>query len=131
MKYLCLGYLDREKMDALNQDEVDAVMRECGPHLAALYRTDQVIVDAGLEPETKCLRRVNGKVTCTDGPFSETKEMIGGAFIIEARDMEDAIRVASLHPTTCINRGEQLGFAIEIRPIHYFEVRSPNFDTAQ
>jgi len=125
VKYLCLGYFDPEKMDARPKAETDAVMRECQPHLEELYRSGQVIVDAGLTLETKCLRRVDGKVRITDGPFIETREMIGSAFLIEAQDMEEAIRVASLHPTTQVSGGEQFGWGIEIRPIHYFEMSEP------
>ena len=125
MKYLCLGYFDPEKMNARPKAEIDAVMRECQPHMEELYKSGQLIIDAGLTLETKCLRRVNGKVGITDGPFIETKEIIGSAFFIEARDMEEAIRVASLHPTTQVSAGEQFGWRIEIRPIHYFEMREP------
>ncbi|MGM0881538.1 MAG: YciI family protein [Bacillota bacterium] len=121
MQFLCLGYLDSAKMDALPKEEIDSVMRECQPHLEELYMSGQVMIDAGLSSETKCLRRANGKVKITDGPFIETKEMIGSAFLIEAKDMEEAIRIASLHPTVQLNAGEQFGWGIEIRPIHYFK----------
>ena len=125
MKYLCLGYFDPEKMNVRPRAEIDAVMRECQPHMEELYKSGQLIIDAGLTLETKCLRRVNGKVRITDGPFIETKEIIGSAFFIEARDMEEAIRVASLHPTTQVSAGEQFGWRIEIRPVDYFEMRKP------
>ncbi|MFE5319289.1 YciI family protein [Paenibacillus sp. NPDC056579] len=123
MKFLCLGYLDSAKMDSRPKDEIDAIMYECPPHLENFYKSGQVIIDAGLSSETKCLRRANGKVKVTDGPFIETKEMIGSAFLIEARDMEEAIRIASLHPTVQVGAGEQFGWGIEIRPINYFESR--------
>lgn len=125
MKYLCFGYFDPEKMDTRPKTEIDAVMRECQPHMEELYKSGQVIVDAGLDLETKCLRRMNGKVKITDGPFVKTKAMIGSAFVIDAQDMEEAIRVASLHPTTQVSVGEEFGWGIEIRPIHYFENRDP------
>ncbi|RCW48607.1 YciI family protein [Paenibacillus prosopidis] len=121
MKYLCLGYLEPEKMNARPKAEIDAVMSECQPHLEELYKSGQLIIDAGLSFETKSLRWLNGKVTVIDGPFIETKEMLGSAFLIEARDMEEAIRVASLHPTTQVGAGEQFGWRIEIRPFHYFK----------
>jgi hypothetical protein len=59
----------------------------------------------------------------TDAPFVETKELIGSAFLIEAQDMKDAIQIASLHPTTQVAEGEEFGWRIEIRPVHYFEKR--------
>ncbi|BFT72643.1 YciI family protein [Paenibacillus sp. P36] len=123
MKFLCLGYLEPEKMDARPKHEIDVIMSECSHQLENFYSSGQVVIDAGLSSETKCLRRANGKVRVTDGPFIETKEMIGSAFLIEAQDMEEAIRIASLHPTVQVASGEQFGWGIEIRPIHYFESR--------
>ncbi len=91
------------------------------PHLEKLYDSGKVLIDTGLELETKSLRRVNGKVAVTDGPFTETKELIGSIFLIEAENMDEAIQLASLHPTTQVSRGENLGWRIEIRPVHYFK----------
>lgn len=130
MQFLCLGYLDAGKMDARPKDEIQAIMQQCPPHLENFYKSGQVMVDAGLTSETIGLRRVNGKVKVTDGPFIETKEMIGGAFLIEARNMEEAIRIASMHPTVQIDAGEQLGWRMEIHPIHYFKLAVTNSETA-
>ena len=121
MKFLCLGYLDREKMLDVPQSEIDAIMRECRPYSEKLYNTGQVIIDTGLEAVGKSVRRVNGTLTITDGPFIETKEIIGGAFLIEANDMDEAVRIASLHPAVQMTVGEQFGWGIEIRPLHTFE----------
>ncbi|WP_368298003.1 YciI family protein [Cytobacillus firmus] len=123
MKYLCLGYFDPEKMDASPKAEIETVLSECQPHLKELYKSGQVIMDVGVELEVKCLKRMNGKVEVTEGPFAKTNEMIGSVFIIEALDIKEAIRVASLHPTTQLDAGEQFNWRIEIRPIHYFEKR--------
>ncbi|SEN49923.1 YciI family protein [Paenibacillus sp. OV219] len=123
MQFLCLGYLEPAKMDARPKDEINAVMNECMPHLDNFYKSGQVLVDAGLASEAKCLRRESGIVKVMDGPFIETKEMIGSAFLIEAQDMDEAIRIASLHPSVQIGAGEQFGWGIEIRPIHYFKMR--------
>ncbi|REE94618.1 hypothetical protein A8990_101414 [Paenibacillus taihuensis] len=123
MKFLCLGYLNSEKMDARPKDEIEAIMQECPPHLEKFYGSGQVILDAGLSAETKCLRLARGNLKVMDGPFIESKEMIGSAFLIEAQDMEEAIRIASLHPAVQIGAGEQFGWGIEIRPIHYYESR--------
>jgi hypothetical protein len=121
MIFLCMGYLIPEKMDARPNAEIKAVLSECQPHLEKFYDSKKVLIDAGLEPEIKTLRRVNGKVTVTDGPFTETKELIGSIFLIEAEDMDEAIQLASLHPTTQVSRGEEFGWRIEIRPVHYFK----------
>jgi hypothetical protein len=121
MKFLCLGYLDVKAMDALPESDLDAIMKQCWPHMKVMYATGQVLVDAGLEAAGKHLRREGGAITVTDGPYAEAKELIGGAVLIEAKDMEDAIRVASLHPALQLAEGERLGWRMEVRPLHYFE----------
>ena len=123
MKFLCLGYFDKNKMDSRPQSEIDAIMQECRPYLENFYRTGQVIVDAGLEAAGKNVRRVNGKITITGGPFTETKELVGGASLIEANDMDEAIRIASLHPAVQMAVGEHFGWRIVVRPVHTFEGR--------
>ena len=63
----------------------------------------------------------DGGTTVTDGPYAEAKEVVGSFFVIEADDMEDAVRVASLHPAA--RWGRHLGFGVEVLPIEYW--RSP------
>ena len=96
-------------------------MSKCPPHDAALRASGHLMMQASLGPvrETTNLRPRNGKVSITDGPFAETKEMVGGFFIIEAKDLNEAIRVASLHPAAHL--GEEVGWGIEVRPIGYFD----------
>ena len=120
MKYLCLAYYDEKAFEALSKCELDALVRQCPPHDAALRASGHLIVQAslGLSRETTCIRPRNGKVSITDGPFTETKELVGGFFVIEARDLNEAIRVASLHPAAHL--GERVGWGIEVRPIGFF-----------
>jgi hypothetical protein len=121
MKFLCIGYLRPEKMDERSKDEIEAIMSECGPHLHKFYKTGKVLMDVGVERVVKSLRRENGEVKVMDNPLVQTNEMIGSVFLIEANDIEEAISIASLHPTAQLNVGEELGWRIEIRPVHYFE----------
>lgn len=121
MIFLCMGYFDPKKMDARPRAEIEAVMNECQPHIEKFYESGKVLIDAGLDSETKSLRRENGKVIVTEGPITETKERIGSIFIFEAESMDEAIQLASLHPTTQVNRGEEFGWSIEIRPVHFFK----------
>lgn len=121
MIFLCMGYYNAEKMDARPSAEIEAVMEECQPHIETFYNSGKVLLDAGLETETKNLRRSDGKIMVTDGPFTESKELIGSIFIIEAEDMDEAIQLASTHPTTQVSQGEEFGWRIEIRPVHYFK----------
>ncbi len=126
MKFLCIGYFDATKMGARPKEEIDALMEQCRPHLDELYASGQVICDIGVLDGGKCLRRVNGVVTAADNPAPKGDEAIGGAFLIEAHDMDDAIRVASLHPATRIPEGEKLGWHTEIRPVYLFKTPGDN-----
>jgi len=115
MKYLCLAYGDQSKMEALSKAEFEALVAKCGPMDEELRRTGQVVTTESLEWATTTIRTRNGKQVVTDGPFVETKEKVGGLFIIEARDLNEAIRIASLHPAAHLGEGQ--GWAIEVRPI--------------
>lgn len=123
MKYLCLGYLDKEKMDALPKERIDALMLECQPHLEELSNSGHMVVDAGVAQEVKSLKRVDGKIQVGDGLLTQTEKMIGSAFILEARNIEEAIQVASLHPTVQVSLGEPLGWEIEVRQIDSFDMK--------
>ncbi len=105
MKYLCLVYLEEQKLRAVPDSECMA----CG---VELRKSGLLIAAEALQPvETATTVRVrNGKVSITDGPFTETKEMLAGFYLIEARDLNDAIRVASKIPPA--REG-----SIELRPI--------------
>ena len=121
MKYLCLAYYNEKKFEALSQSEVDAVVSQCPAHDAELRNSGHLIMQASLGPAraTTTVRPRNGKPFITDGPFTETKEQVGGFFIIEARDLNEAILVASKHPAAQL--GEKMGWGIEVRPIEGFE----------
>jgi hypothetical protein len=121
VKYLCLAYYDEKKFAALSEAEVHAIVSKCPPHDEALRKSGHLIVQASLGPTdaTTTVRPKNGKPSITDGPYAETKEQVGGFFIIEARDLNEAIRVASMHPAAHL--GERVGWGIEIRPIEGFE----------
>ena len=122
MKYLCLGYFDPERMDACPSEQVERAMRRCQPHLEELYGSGQVILDAGVARESHSLRRVGADVKVAEGRFATGTARIGSAFLIEADDIEHAIRIALLHPTTRLDEGEAWGWGLEIRPLHYFEL---------
>jgi hypothetical protein len=121
MKYLCLAYYDVKAFEALSGAELDAIVSRCPPHDEALRRSGHLVVQAslGLPRASTTIQPRGGKPVVTDGPFTETKEQVGGFFIIEARDLNEAIRVASKHPAA--NLGEQVGWAVEVRPIEGYE----------
>lgn len=115
MKYLCLLYGNQQKVSKLTTDEFNAVVERCKVHDAELRRTGAVTSIHSLEWDVTTVSPRDGKPTVTDGPFVETRDVVGSFMVIEARDLNDAIRIASLHPAA--NMGEDLGWGIEIRPI--------------
>jgi hypothetical protein len=115
MKYLCLAYGDQQKMEALSKGEFETLVSKCRAHDEELRKSGHVVLTESLEWGSTTIRPRNGKAVTTDGPFVETREKVGGLFVIEARDLNEAIRVASLHPAAHL--GEHLGWAIEVRPI--------------
>jgi hypothetical protein len=112
MKYLCLVYHEESKVDALPESEYDAIVSEVLDYREDLRQSGHYITSSPLQSvQTATTIRVrNGKVAITDGPFAETKEQLGGFYLIEARDLNDAIRVASKMPPA------RLG-CIEVRPL--------------
>jgi hypothetical protein len=112
MRYLCLVYQNEEMVDALPGSEHDAVVGDGLAFDDELRSSGRVVASDFLQPvRTATTVRVrNGRVTLTDGPFAETNEQLGGFYVIEARDLNDAIRVASKLPSA------RLG-CVEVRPI--------------
>jgi len=117
MKYLCLGYYDEKKFDALSPAELAAIPAKCRPLDGALEQSGKLVAIGSLAAtrDSVSIRPKDGKAVVMDGPYAETKEQLGSFFIIEAEDLDEAIRVASLHPAAQLN--EQLGWGIELRPI--------------
>ena len=122
MKYLCLAYYDEKKFETLTPADMAAIAKECRPLDDDLRGTGRLL-EVGSLAATKdsvSLRPRGGKVSVTDGPFAETREQLGSYFLIEARDLDEAIRVASKHPAAQLN--EHLGWGVEIRPIEVCRV---------
>jgi hypothetical protein len=111
VKYLCLCYDEEAKLKAMSKSEWDAVVQEVYTYNEELRAKGQLIASQALQSvQTATTVRVrNGKVSTTDGPFAETKEQLGGFFLIEAKDLNEAVHVASRLP------GARLG-CIEVRP---------------
>jgi hypothetical protein len=114
MKYLCLAYGDRKKMGALTKADFDALKGKCAEYDAELRASGHFVSAESLEWDAVTIRPRGGKPVTTDGPFAETKEQIGGVIIIEAKDLNEAVRIASMHPAAHL--GETLGWGVEVRP---------------
>ncbi|MGZ5234241.1 MAG: YciI family protein [Burkholderiales bacterium] len=111
MKFVCLGYIEPGKFENLPESDRNAMMDGCFDYDDVLRRNGHFAGGQALQPATTAvtLRSKGGKVTVTDGPYTETKEQIGGILILEARDLDHAVELMSKHP------GVRVG-PFEIRP---------------
>jgi hypothetical protein len=112
MNYLCLVYYNEQQMEQMSQDEWDTLNEECRAYSELLHERGQRLAGEALEPtHTATTVRVrDGKIITTDGPFAEAREQLAGFYSIEARDLNEAISVASrIAPA-------RFG-SIEIRPV--------------
>lgn len=112
MKYLVLIYNDAEALAALDAGRAEAATQECHAHVEALQRSGRLHDAMQLPPARTAttLRVRNGQLLATDGPFAETKEQLGGFIVIEAKDLNEAIRLVSTHPR--VRTG-----CLEVRPL--------------
>ena len=123
MKFVCLGYRDESMWEAMTGAGRAAFLEECIAYGLELSRAGHVLGGQPLEDARNAvtLRLRDGKVAVTDGPFAETKEVLGGILVFEARDLDHAIQLLARHPG--IRGGcfeiravdEQIGAAIEAR----------------
>ena len=111
MKYLCLIYDEEKKLGGMSKTESDAFMGEYFAFTEGIRKSGHYVAGEALQPvQTATSVRVrSGKVSTTDGPFAETKEQLGGFYMIEARDLNDAIQIASKIPPARFG-------SIEVRP---------------
>jgi hypothetical protein len=112
MKYLCLIYENEKNWEALPPAESEAIMNEYFAFTEEIRKNGKYVAGEALQPTATAttVRVRNGKVSTTDGPFAETKEQLGGFYMIEAKDLNEAIQVAAKIPSA------RLG-SIEVRPI--------------
>jgi hypothetical protein len=110
MKYICFGYLDVQNWEKKSESERNALIDECLSYDDALRRNGTWVSGEGLQAGATTLRYKKGQVTVTDGPYIETKDLLGGLLILEARDLSHAIELISNHP------GVKMG-PWEIRPV--------------
>ena len=117
MKYMLLAYGNEEKFNQMSKDELAEVGEKCERFDAEMQAAGEVTWAGSLDWSSKSMRLKDGKLIVTDGPFAETKEVVGGVVIIEAPDFDAAVKLASLHPAA--RMGEKLGWGIELRPINF------------
>ena len=114
MKYLCLGYHDEALFESMSPSEREAMIEETVAYANSLRKGGHILYEQALQSSLNAatLRFSSGGLSVTDGPFAETKEQLGGIMLIEANDLNDAIRLVSNMP--CM----RLGGCLEIRPIN-------------
>lgn len=112
MKFLVLIYIDDALLDALPVGAFDTMMHGCFVHADELRDAGRLLDSQQLEScaSAKSVRVRNGRTTVLDGPFAETKEILGGFNLIEAADMDEALRIASAFPWSSLG-------CIEVRPV--------------
>jgi hypothetical protein len=112
MKFMFMIYHDERVLDALPEGEMQALVDSALDYDETIRKSGHYLVSSALQRAgtARTIRVRAGKVSTTDGPFAETKEQLGGFFLIEARDMDEACEVASRFPPA------RLG-VIEVRPV--------------
>src|SRR5262245_24579510 len=112
MKFMCLAYEEEERLNGLSANEWDSLRRETIAYVEELRASGHLIGTHALQSvrTAAAVQIRGGKLSVTDGPFVETKEQLGGYFLVEARDRAQAIEIAARWPSA------RLG-TIEVRPI--------------
>ena len=120
MKYVGLAYFTPEKFAAMAPADVKALVSQCPPLDEKMRASGRVLVSASLGDldQWRTLRPRGGRTQVTDGPYTESKEVVGGLFIIEADDADEALRLAAMHPAATL--GEEGGWAVELIPLDFY-----------
>ena len=115
MKYLCLIYDEEKKLGQMSKSEIDAFMGEYFAFTEDIKRSGHYVAGEALKPvqTATTVRLRNGKMSTTDGPFAETKEQLGGFYMIDAKDLNEAIQIASRIPSAKTG-------TVEVRPVEVF-----------
>jgi hypothetical protein len=113
MHDVMLVYMDEERWAALPREEQNRIHQECTAWHEALVQSGHSRGQAGLRPPSTAttLRQRDGAVVITDGPFAETREVLGGYEVVECRDLDEAIAIARRFPAL------RAGLAMEVRPV--------------
>ena len=117
MRYLCLIHLNEQELAALPAREASDLNARHLDLNDELRRSGNFISAEALEPArtTKCVRLRGGKVSVTDGPYTESKEMVAGFYLLEARDVDEAIQLAARLPSASLG-------TVEVRPARQLHV---------
>nr|QLH55556.1 DGPF domain-containing protein [Myxococcus virescens] len=117
MKYLLMIYENEKAAEALSEAELQRMLGEYGTFTEAIQNSGHFVAGEELEPTAAAttVRIRDGKRLTTDGPFAETREQLGGFYLVEARDLDEAIGIASRIPAARTG-------SIEVRPVREFSM---------
>jgi hypothetical protein len=115
MKYLCLIYDEEKTMATMSKEQMDAFMGEYFTFTNEIAAAGKMVTGEELEPAhtATTVRIRNGRMTTTDGPYAETKEQLGGFYLLDATDLNEAIQIAARIPSARTG-------SIEVRPIRVY-----------
>ena len=115
MQYMLLIYDNEAGLKAATAGDREAMMRDYGVFTESIQKSGNMKAGDALEPTSAatCVRIRNGKTLTTDGPFAETKEQLGGYYLIEAKDLDEATKIAARVPAARTG-------TIEVRPVMVF-----------
>ena len=118
MRYACLIYDDEKKLAGMSKSEADSFMGEYFQFTEDIRNAGQYVAGEALQPinSATSLRVRSGKLSTTDGPFAETREQLGGFYLIDARDLNEAIQIAARIPSAKTG-------TIEVRPVVDFSAQ--------
>jgi hypothetical protein len=118
MRYLCLVYQEEAEMEALPASEYNDIVTATLAYREELRQAGHYIASSPLQPvhAATTIRVRGGAVSITDGPFAETREQLGGFYLIEASDLDEAIRLAAKMPPARAG-------CIEVRPLRELATR--------
>jgi len=126
MRYLCLIYENEKHWETMPQAESEAIMGEYFAFTDDIRKNGKLVAGEALQPTPTAttVRVRNGKISTTDGPFVETKEQLGGFYLIEAKDLNEAIQIAAKIPSA------RLG-GVEVRPVVDFSQEAAKHEQAE
>jgi hypothetical protein len=126
MRYLCLIYENEKQWESLPPAESEAIMNEYFGFTEDIRKNGKMVAGEALQPTATAttVRVRNGKVSTTDGPFVETKEQLGGFYLIEAKDLNEALQIASRIPSARFG-------GVEVRPVIDFSAEQAKREQAE
>jgi hypothetical protein len=116
MQYMCLIYDDEKLWDGMAENERSGVFADYGTFTEAIKASGNYVAGDALQPTSTAtsVRVRDGQTLVTDGPFAETKEQLGGYYLVEAKDVDEALKIAERIPSARYG-------TIEVRPVVVWE----------